>query len=396
MIRKSVKPTKAYKYRLYPNKEQRVMLNKTFGCVRFYYNQALYDADTSYQITGKTEIKTPAKYKTGDRIWLREVDSVALSFTQIYLQKAFTDFYRNPKHFRHPKFKSKKDTRKSYTTTGPSIKLKGNRIYLPKIGLVKLVLHRALPENCKIKHVTVSLDPSFHYYVSITFEYENQVDKVTEINKAIGLDFSCKTLYVTSESDKLDFPGFVVHSREKLIRAQRKLSHMKRGSNNYHKQRRRLARIHNKIANQRKDWLHKQTKVISDNYDLVCLETLNFQEISSEYGRAIGDEGAGMFVKFLSYKMEEKGKHLLLVDKYFPSSQLCNVCGYRNPDIKDLSIRNWVCPNCNQKLDRDVNAARNILKEGLRILETATETKVRPKITTNRGTHGGSSLILTT
>ena len=171
---------------------------------------------------------------------------------------------------------------------------------------------------------------------------------------------------------------------------------MKRGSNNYHKQRYRLARIHNEIANQRKDWLHKQTKVVANNYDLVCLETLNFQEISSEYGKAVGDEGAGMFVTFLSYKMEERGKHLLFVDKYFPSSQLCNVCGYKNSDLKDLSIRSWVCPNCNQKLDRDINAARNILKEGLKIWETKTETNVKPEVITNRGTHGVSSLILTT
>lgn len=386
-----MKTLKAYKFRLLPGKDQESQLRKTFGCVRFYYNQALADARKSFENTGKTEIKTPASYKTEETSWLKEVDSVALCFAQIALRNAFVNFFKNPKHFKAPKFKSKKAVRKSYTTMGPSVKLKGNLIYLPKVGNVRLVLHRSLPVTAKIKHATVSADPAGRYFVSITFEYDNQVPEVKQINNALGLDFSCVSLYVTSEGNSLDFPGFIAKSFAKLARAQRKLSHMKRGSNNYCKQRLRIACVHGKISNQRKDWLHKETYRLAENYDAVCLETLDLQEMASRYGNAVGDEGAGMFTRFLVYKMSERGKSAVFVDKYFPSSQLCSNCGTRNVKVKDLSVRSWKCDSCGASHDRDANAARNILAEGLRLLE---KEGVLINVT-NRGTHGGSSLILT-
>ena len=249
-----------------------------------------------------------------------------------------------------------------------NIKLENGTISLPKIGKVKVRQHRNIPNNYILKSVTVSQIPSGKYYVSILFEYENQVQK-TKPQKFLGLDFSMSKLYAASDGTSANYPRFYRKSLKKLEREQRKLSKMQKGSNNRNKQRIKVARLHEKAANQRKDFLHKQSRQITNAYDCVCIEDLNMKAMSQamNFGKSVADNGWGMFTSFLQYKLEESGKQLVRVDKFFASSQLCSVCGYQNSDTKDLSVREWICPCCQTHHNRDINAAINIQNEGMRI-----------------------------
>lgn len=240
---------------------------------------------------------------------------------------------------------------------------------LPKIGLVKIKQHRLIPSNYKIKSATISQNPSGKYYASILFEYENQVQE-TELNNFLGLDFSMHELYKDSNGNEPCYPRYYRQAEKKLKREQRKLSHMQKGSKNRNKQRIRVAKMHEKTANQRKDFLHKQSRKIADNYDCVCIENLDMKAMTQalNFGKSVSDNGWGMFVTFLQYKLEEMGKKLVKADRFFASSQICNVCGYRNPETKNLSVRVWDCPECGTHHDRDINAAINIRNEGMRIV----------------------------
>ena len=361
---------KAYKFRIYPNSQQQIMFAKTFGCVRFIYNRMLSDKIKYYEETKQKLNNTPAQYKK-EFEWLKEVDSLALANAQINLQTAYNNFFRSPK-IGFPKFKSKKSNRRSYTTNAVNgnIFIENGFLKLPKIGFVKLKQHRNIPSDYKLKSVTVSQTPSGKYYASVLFEYKNQIQQ-TEPKLFLGLDFSMHELYKDSNGNEPQYPRYYRKAEKRLKQEQRKLSLMQKGSANRNKQRIKVANLHEKIANQRKDFLHKQSRQIANAYDCVCIENLDVKAMAQSlgFGKSVRDNGWGMFTTFLKYKLEEMGRKLVKVDKFFASSQICNVCGYKNSATKNLSIRAWDCPECGTDHDRDVNAAINIKNEGMRIVK---------------------------
>lgn len=371
---------KAYRYRLYPTAEQEVMFTKTFGCVRFVYNKMLADRLEHYKATGKHLNNTPAQYKT-EFPWLKEVDCLALCNAQLNLNKAYNNFWKNRKHFGKPHFHSKKGGRCSYSTNNQinkktqqcSIRIEGNKIRLPKVGMVKLVMHRPLMENSTIKTVTISKTPTGKYYISILVEYENQILPVIP-EKFVGLDFAMNGLYVASDEDDANYPHFLRKAGKRLAKAQRKLSKRQKGSHNREKQRLRVAKVHEKVANQRKDFLHKKSHHLANHYDVIGVENISVKAMAKRkkggklnFGKSVADNGYSMFVNMLVYKLAWQGKQLVKVDKWFPSSQLCHKCGYKNEETKNLSVREWDCPNCNSRHNRDKNAAINIREEARRI-----------------------------
>lgn len=361
---------KAYKFRIYPNSEQCMMLAKTFGCVRFIYNQMLSDKIKYYEETKQKLNNTPAQYKK-EFEWLKEVDSLALANAQMNLQTAYNNFFRSPK-VGFPKFKSKKSNRRSYTTNciNGNIFIENGYIKLPKVGLVKMKQHKIIPSDYKLKSVTISQNPSGKYYSSVLFEYENQVQETEHLHNFLGLDFSMHELYKDSNGNEPAYPRYYRQAEKRLKHEQHKLSFMQKGSKNRDKQRIRVAKMHEKVANQRKDFLHKQSRQIANAYDCVCIENLDMKAMSQalNFGKSVSDNGWGMFTTFLQYKLEDMGKRLVKVDKFFASSQICNVCGYKNTATKNLSVRAWDCPECGTHHDRDVNAAINIRNEGMRLV----------------------------
>ena len=373
----------AIKYRLYPTSEQKIMFAKTFGCCRKVYNLMLSEKIESYKTTGKFVAVTPAKYKK-DFPYLKEVDSLALANVQLNLQSAFRNhFDRNRrKKTGFPKFKSAKHSRKSYTTNnqnGTVAIIDSRYIRLPKIGKVRAVIHRVPGTDWKLRSATVSCSSDDRYYVSVLFEYENSVSAyVADENNAIGMDYASDGLYVDDKGNIGTNHKFYRESHKKLAKEQRKLSRKKGSrkgedkSHNYLKQQRKVNRIHTHIANQRKDNLHKISAEIANQYDIVCVENLNMRNMSNSgfgNGKATLDNGYGMFLDMLEYKLANRGKYLVKVDKWYPSSQICHCCGKRHPEMKDLRIRTMRC-ECGYVMDRDRNAAMNIKKEGLRIMNS--------------------------
>lgn len=360
---------KAYKFRIYPNAEQKVLFAKTFGCVRFIYNRMLSDKIEYYKETKEKLNNTPAQYKK-EFEWLKEVDSLALANAQMNLQTAYNNFFKSPK-IGFPKFKSKKSNRHSYTTNrvNGNICIKNSCIKLPKIGLVKLKQHRQIPADYILKSVTVSQTSSGKYYASVLFEYDSRVQG-KEPQNFLGLDFSMHELYRDSNGNEPAYPKYYRQAEKQLVREQRKLSLMQKGSNNRNKQRIKVAKLHEKVANQRKDFLHKQSRQITNAYDCVCIEDLDMKAMSQSlnFGKSVSDNGWGIFTTFLKYKLEEQGKKLVKVGKFFASSQTCSVCGYKNAETKNLTVRAWDCPQCGTHHDRDINAAINIRNEGMRLV----------------------------
>ena len=353
---------KAYKFRIYPNEEQKIMFSKTFGCTRMVYNYYLEKRIKSYEeekITfGYTKCANDLTQLKKEKEFLQDVDSISLQQALRHLDTAFQNFFREKNHNR------------SYTTVcvNHNIKLENGTVTLPKIGKIKVRQHRNIPDNYVLKSVTVSQTSSGKYYASILFEYENQVPQ-TEMQKFLGLDFSMHELYVDSNGNCPEFSRYYRLSEKKLKKEQRKLSKMVKGSRNREKQRVRVSKLHEKVVNQRKDFLHKQSRQIANAYDCVCIENLNMQAMSQSlnFGKSVSDNGWGMFTAFLKYKLEELGKRLVKIAKFFASSQICSACGYQNPDTKDLSVREWTCPCCQTHHNRDINAAVNIRNEGMRI-----------------------------
>lgn len=377
---------KAVKYRIYPTTEQKIMFSKTFGCCRKVYNLMLADKIESYKATGKFAPVTPAKYKK-DYPYLKEVDSLALANKQQDLQAAFHNTFSKSRKKKNgfPKFKSAKHSRKSYTTNnqkGTVAIIDNGYIKLPKVGKVKAVIHRIPDDNWVVKSATVSQESDGKYYVSVLFEFdenENGNTYIADKTNAIGLDYASDGLYVDSNGNVGTNHKYYRESQDKLAKAQRKLSRMQgsrkgeKKSNNYWKQLRKVNKIHRRIANQRLDNLHKISTEIANQYDVVCVESLNMRSMSNKgfgNGKATMDNGYGMFLSMLEYKLSDRNKYLVKVDKWFPSSQICHCCGTLHPEMKDLSIRVMDC-DCGYHIDRDQNAALNILTEGLRLLSEA-------------------------
>ena len=372
---------KAIKYRVYPTTEQSIMFAKTFGCCRKVYNLMLSDKIEGYKLTGKFPTVTPAKYKN-DYPYLREVDSLALANKQMDLQEAFRNTFSKSRKKKNgfPKFKSAKHSRKSYTTNNQhgTVAIIDNKcIKLPKIGKVKAVIHRVPDDSWTIKSATVSQESDGKYYISVLFEFENIVNPyVADKTNAIGLDYASDGLYVDSNGNTGTNHKYYRESHDKLAKAQRKLSRMQGSkkyevkSNNYIKQLRKVNKIHRHIANQRLDNLHKISTKIANSYDVVCVESLDMKAMSNHgfgNGKATLDNGYGMFLSMLEYKLSDRNKYLIKVDKWFPSSQICHCCGMLHPEMKNLAIRKMTC-DCGLTISRDQNAAINILKEGLRLL----------------------------
>lgn len=357
---------KAYKFRLYPNKEQKELIAKTFGCCRFVYNKMLGEKIDYYKETGKSLNVTPAKYKT-ESPWLREVDSLALANEQLHLETAYKNFFRN-QSTGFPKFKNRKTDKKSFITNcvNHNIRIEEGRIRLPKLGKVKIRLHRNIPANYTLKSCTISQSASRKYYVSVLFDYDDTV-KPVEVKAIVGLDFSMTELYISSEEESANYPRYYRCSLEKLKRMQRKLSKMERCSNNYYKQKRKIAMLHEHIGNQRKDFLHKQSRQITNAYDLVGIEDLDMKAMQKalKFGKSVNDNGWGKFVTYLKYKLSEQGKYLVKIDKWFPSSKTCSVCGLVKETLS-LSERVYIC-NCGNIVDRDINAAINIKHEAMQV-----------------------------
>ena len=278
---------KAYKFRLYPNEEQKILFTKTFGCVRFVYNKSIIE----------------------------------------------------------------------------------KKLRLPKVGLVKIVQHRIISGDEKIKSATITRTPSGKYYVSILVEYDKIIPEIElSKDKVIGLDYASHSFYVDSQGREADYPKFYRKAQDKLAREQRKLANMKYGSNNYHKQKIKVARVHEKVANQRLDWIHKLSIQLANEYDIVCVEDMNMQNMarSLKLGKSTNDNGFGMFRDILACKLADRGKAFVKIDKWFPSSKMCRHCGSINHELT-LSDRVWTC-GCGATINRDENAAINIMNEGLRML----------------------------
>jgi len=369
---------KAYKYRLYPNAEQATLINKTFGCVRFVYNKMLTDRISVYEQyrDNKEELKRqkykrPADFKE-EYPWLKEVDSLALANAQLNLQRAYANFFRD-KTVGFPKFKSKRRSNKTYTTNNQNGTIRlidGQTIRLPKLKDVKIKLHRPLPEDAVIKSATISCTSTNKYYLSILVEYGAEITPVEPtMGTVLGLDYSSGSLYVDSNGESAEYPRFYRKAESKLKKEQRKLSRRKEGGSNWKKQRQRVAKLHEKTANQRKDFLHHMSRQIANAYDAVGVEDINMRSMAQclNLAKSTNDNGFGMLRNFLDYKLTEQGKQLVVMDKWYPSSKTCFPCKNINHDLK-LSDRTWTCPKCGAVLERDPNAACNIQYEACRLL----------------------------
>lgn len=366
---------RAYKFRLYPNAEQQAYFAKAFGSVRFLYNQMLANRIALYEQYGhdkellkQHKPRTYSDYKK-EYAWLYEIDNLALANAQINIQTAYKNFFRD-KSVGFPKFKSKHCGHDSYATNnqGNNIRIEGKQIKLPKIGFVRVVQHRQIPDTHKIKSCTISLASSGKYFISILTEYDYEPPTPTlDRRKAIGLDYSSPSFYVDSQGTEAGRPRFYREAEARLAREQRKLSKMRKGSANYRKQKKRVARAHEYVANQRKDWIHKKSKELADKWDYICVEDINLRGMAGalKLGKSTNDNGFGMFRTVLAYKMADRGKKFIKIDKWFPSSKTCSECGMIH-DLR-LSDREWAC-DCGVYHQRDVNAAINIREEGLRMV----------------------------
>lgn len=368
---------KSYVYRLYPNKQQARQICQTIGSCRFVYNKALEWREKAYKADGTSlsyndtanAITQMKRYK--ETAWLKEADAAALQQSLMALDQAFKNYWNKDLRARRPKYKSVKRSRKSYKTPclNKNIRVTVASIKLPKLGYVKAVIHREPDKDWIIKSATIVQNPDGSFEASVLYELptmEIAQKTITEEN-TIGLDYKSDGLYMDSDGNCCEMPHYFRHGAERLARRQRKLKNKTVGSKNWEKQRTKIAKWHHHIANQRKDFLHKESTAIAKRYTCVCVETLNMRALANKSfgnGKATLDNGYGLFLQMLTYKLQARGGLLIRIDKLYPSSQICWNCGEVHPEMKDLSLRKIHC-SCGYTEDRDFNAAKNIKVKGL-------------------------------
>ena len=360
---------RAYKFRIYPNKTQQKLIQKTFGCCRFVYNyyldkriQVYKDNKTSLNYYDCCKDLTSLKKEL---VWLKEPDKDALQKSLKDLDNAYKKFFKE--HSGFPKFKSKKNHKKSYRTScvNNNIRFQNNHIKLPKLGWIK-TRDKQIPQG-RILNATISQEPSGKYYVSLCCT-NVEIKHLSQTNNQVGIDLGIKDFVITSDGVKYPNPKFLQQSLNKLAKLQRELSRKTRGGSNWNKARIKVARLQEKIKHQRQDYLRKlSTELIREN-DIICIEDLQVKNmvLNHKLARSISDVSWSEFTRQLQYKADWYGRQVIKVDMFFASSQTCNCCGKKFPITKDLGVRQWICPNCKSVLDRDINAAINILNEGLK------------------------------
>ena len=363
---------KSYKYRIYPNKKQKELIHKTFGCTRFVYNyylnkrKEMYENDKTtftYNMCSKDLTQLKKEFE-----WLKEVDSIGLQSSVKDLDSAYQKFFKE--HRGHPKFKSKRNRYQSYKTKNSHdcITFKNKHIKLPKLGLLK-TRDKQIPQG-RILNATISQEPNGHYYCSLCCT-NVEPEQLPKTNQNIGLDLGLVDFAILSDGTKIKNPRFFEKSEQKLAKLQRELSRKTIGSNRWDKARIKVANLQKHISNQRNDFLQKLTAEIVRSYDIIAIEDLDVKSMKETdttiRNKRVGDVSWSEFRRMLTYKTQWYGKELSAIDRYYPSSQICHCCGYRDGK-KSEDIRFWICPKCNSELDRDINAAINILNEGLRIV----------------------------
>lgn len=369
-----------YRYRLYPSAEQAALIDKTFDCCRYLWNQMLSDEREFYFATDLHFIPTPARYKK-DAPFLKAVDSQALATVHQNLRRAFQFFFDQPEKYGYPSFKKKDRCKCTYTTfnntAGTRIYLTEAGVRLPKLGVVPACLHRRPLHWWKLKSATVTKSPSGKYFCSLLYGYpaKEQPVQVPSPEKTVGLNYSVSHFYVDSNGDMPDPPQCIRKTERKIAELQRRLSRMQRDSKNYEETLQKIRLLYEHAANQRLDFVHKQSRRLADSCDAVCVRDSDLREMarSLKVGR-VNDYGFGMFRSCVKYKLARRGKPYIVVDKRYPSAKTCHICGavYDGLTLKE---RVWTCPNCGASLSRERNAAENIKRQGMAQYHAGQETE---------------------